>query len=145
MLVFLAVTSAAAFALNWLWEMVQMPGYAEAAGRGWGETAGMCTIAALRDLTLTLSIFAIVALAAGAARWAIQWRWNGYLAAAVLGALVATGYEWRILAFGPWRYTTAMPIIPRLGVGLWPFLQLPILVPASLAVGALAARGANRL
>ena len=144
MFVFLAVTSAAAFALNWLWEMIEMPGYAEASGRGWGETAGMCTIATLGDLTMTLSIFAIVALAAGTARWAIQWRWNGYLAAAILGALFATGYEWRILAFGPWHYTAAMPIIPRLGVGLWPFLQLPLLTPCSIAFGAMASRLVSR-
>lgn len=137
---FLVATSLISFAMNWLWEMIEMPGYAEMAGKTWGTTATACTIATLGDLTMTLSIFVIVALAAGSPRWAMEWRWNCFAAAAILGALFAAGYEWHILAFGPWSYSPAMPIVPGLGVGLWPFLQLPLLIPASLGLGALTIR-----
>ena len=133
--VFLAATAVVAFAINWLWEMVQMPAYAEMADKSWAETAIPCGIASLGDVAMTLAIYLIVALAAGSARWAMELRWNGFAAAALLGAVFATAYEWRVIAFGRWHYTAAMPLVPWAKVGLWPFIQLPILVPLSLLAG----------
>jgi hypothetical protein len=126
----------AAFGLNWLWEMVQMPVYAEMAGRSWWETAPRCTLASLGDVAMTLGIYAIGALAAGRWRWGMDCRWNVYTAAALLGAVFAMSVEWKSLAAGDWSYTERMPVVPMLGVGLWPLLQLVLLVPASLAITA---------
>lgn len=129
---FFALLLLAAFALNWLWEMVQMPAYAEMAGRTWGESAPTCTAAAAGDVVITLAIYAVAALAAGSLRWPLENRWNVYAAATLLGAAWATAVEWRALAFGRWSYADQMPVVPTLGVGLWPFLQLTLLVPAAL-------------
>lgn len=85
---------------------------------------------------ITLGIYGIVALATGRLRWGAERRWNAYAAAALLGAGWATATEWLALAFGGWSYTEWMPVVPVLGVGLWPFLQLTLLVPAALWVAA---------
>lgn len=133
---FVAALLVSAFGLNWLWEMAQMPAYAEMAGRSWGQTVPTCTLAAVGDVGMTLAIYAAGALAAGSLRWGLQRRWNVYAAAAILGAAAATAIEWRALASGRWSYAERMPIVPVLGVGLWPLLQLTLLVPAALWIAA---------
>lgn len=121
-----------AFGLNWLWEMVQMPAYAEMAGATWGQTAGRCGRAALGDVTWTFGIYGVVALAVRRARWGLDGGWRAYLASGALGAAAATWIESQALAAGRWSYTAVMPVVPALGVGLWPVLQLALLTPAVL-------------
>lgn len=43
----------AAFAFNWLWEMLQMRAYVEMASSTWSETVPRCTVAALGDVLST--------------------------------------------------------------------------------------------
>ncbi len=45
----------------------------------------------------------------------------------LFGLCVATINEWYGLSTGRWEYNVHMPIVPILGVGLTPFLQLGIL------------------
>jgi hypothetical protein len=33
-----------------------------------------------------------------------------------------------------WSYTDKMPIVPVLGIGLWPLAQLTLLVPLSVVI-----------
>lgn len=126
----------AAFSLNWLWEMVQMPAYAEMAGRSWWDTLQLCTVATLGDVVITFAVWGVGALAAGQVWWGVTGKWNVYATAALLGGAVAVVIEWRALASGRWSYTERMPVVPFLGVGLWPLLQLSLLVPATLWVAA---------
>jgi len=129
---FLAALALAAFVLNWLWEMAQMPAYAEIAGRTWWESVPSCSLAALGDVAITFAVYGVGALAAGCLRWGTKGGWNVYAAAALLGGLCAAAYEWRSLAARRWSYNAHIPIVPLLGVGLWPLLQLTLLVPAAL-------------
>ena len=133
---FFAALLVAAFGLNWIWEMLQMPAYAEMAGRAWHDTFWICTRASLGDVLITLSVYGVGALAAGQVRWGTTGRWNVYATAALLGAACAAVIEWKALATGRWNYSERMPIVPLLGVGLWPTLQLTLLVPASVRVAA---------
>lgn len=128
----------AAFVLNWIWEMAQMSGYAEMSKQLWRETALVCTVATLGDVAITLGIYGIGALASGQPRWGLENRWNIYATAALLGAACAMAIEWRALALGRWTYTDRMPIV--VGVGLWPLLQLTLLVPAALWIAAWSTR-----
>lgn len=66
---FVAALLVSAFGLNWLWELAQMPAYAEMAGRSWRQTVPTCTLAAVGDVGMTLAIYAVGALAAGSLRW----------------------------------------------------------------------------
>lgn len=130
----MAVAVIVAFGLNWLWEMAQMRAYVEMAGRPWQETVWPCAVASLGDVALTLVVYGIVALATGRMRWPVDGKWNTYAAASVLGAVCGLAMEWRALAQGRWSYTDQMPTIPVLGVGLWPLLQLALLVPVTLGI-----------
>ena len=48
--------------------------------------------------------------------WAVIWG----------GLVFAALIEWYALFFNWWQYTDAMPIVPVLGVGLSPFVQLAL-------------------
>lgn len=128
---FFAAFIVVAFFLNWLWEYVQMPAYA-APARSWSSTALAHVVPSLGDVAITLGIYGIAALAAGRVDWAASGKWNVYAAAALLGGASATAYEWKALGAGWWSYSELMPVVPFLGVGLWPLLQLTLLVPAAL-------------
>jgi hypothetical protein len=87
-------------------------------------------------VAVTLAVYGLGALAAGRWRWGVRPRWNVYATGAVLGGLVATALECRFLASGRWSYNERMPVVPILGVGLWPLLRLTLLVPAAWAIAA---------
>lgn len=53
-------------------------------------------------------------------------RATGVWLTAVLGAMTATIIEWHALRTGRWTYNSLMPLIPWLGVGLYPVLQMAI-------------------
>ena len=59
-----------------------------------------------------------------------RWQWGIFL----LGFVIAVGIEWWALQTGRWAYTSAMPIIPFLSVGLTPALQLGLLGLASFKI-----------
>ncbi len=129
---FFAALFIAALCLNWPWEMVQMPAYVEMSGHSWRETACRCTEASLGDVAITFGICGVGALAAGQSRWAMNGTWNVYAAAALLGVACAVAVEWKALGLGRWSYADQMPVVPGLSLGLWPLLQLGLLVPISL-------------
>lgn len=131
---FFMLLALAAFSLNWLWEMVQMSAYAEMAESSWRETALLCARASLGDVAMTFGIYGLGALAAGRLRWGMEGKWNVYAAAALLGAVFAAAFEWKALSSGRWSYTSQMPIVAVLGVGLWPLFQLVLLVPVSFTI-----------
>jgi hypothetical protein len=49
------------------------------------------------------------------------------VALALLGGLISVGLERTALSAGRWAYGSAMPVIPGLGVGLTPVLQMALL------------------
>ena len=111
-----------------------MPAYAEMAGRAWGQTVVTCTVATLGDVAVTFAVWAVGALAAGRLTWGMSGRWNVYAAAALLGGAWAVAYECHSLATGRWSYDGRMPVVPLVGVGLWPLLQLTLLIPLALGL-----------
>lgn len=137
----LVAITAVAFVLNWGWEMAQGSAYVELAALPWDQRLVRCTIAALGDAALTLGIYGIGTLAAGRLRWGLSGDWNVYATGALLGCASALAIEWRGLAFGIWSCNEKMPIVPIAKIGLWPFLQLTMLVPVSFWI---ARRGAKR-
>ena len=113
-----------------------MPAYAEMADRPWPETARRCTVATLGDVFMTLAVYAVGALAAGRVRWATSIQWNTLVAAGLLGAHWAVAVEWWAIATERWTYNDVMPVVPVLGVGLWPLVQLSLLIPAAIWIAA---------
>lgn len=115
------------FVTNWAWEMAQMRAYATLADRPWHSTILPCSAAALADAGLTLALCGVSILLARA-------RLPLLASSALLGAVAAVVIEKVELARGSWSYTEDMPIVPIIRVGLWPFLQLTVLVPISIGL-----------
>ena len=129
---FFAAMFVAAFGLNWLWEMLQMPAYAGMSGRPWREKVLVCTLASIGDSIITLGVYGVGALATRRLRWGMQGGWKVYVTVGLLAAACAVVVELTARATGHWSYLERMPTVPMLGVGLWPFLQLTLLVPLAL-------------
>lgn len=53
---------------------------------------------------------------------------------ATIGGILATGIELHALSSGRWRYSALMPVVPVLGVGLLPLLQLMLLPGLTLRI-----------
>ncbi len=130
----------AAFVLNLTWEILQMFAYSGMTDAPWAKIIVLCSVASLGDVGITLIVFVTVALAAGTLSWAWNFRWHSYTAAALIATCYSTLTELWGLASGKWAYTPNMIVVPVLNVGLWPFLQLMLLVPLTIWIAALISR-----
>ncbi len=124
------VVYALAVLLNYPWELAQTPLY-----EGMSDLRSAlwhCLVAAFADGLLVLLIVFIVRAALrrdllrgpGAA---------GYAVMAVAGLLVGVAVEWwGLQVAGRWVYSPRMPLLPGLGVGFVPVMQMLLLPPVIL-------------
>jgi hypothetical protein len=123
---FYGVLFALAFGLNWIWENGQMFAYTTEAGDSWAKSLLFCTLASIVDAVVTVLIYVFL-------KFLIKPIGpKFYLSAAILGALCAVGFEWFAFSFGLWSYSKMMIVLPILGVGLSPLVQLLLLVPLAI-------------
>lgn len=121
-----------AFGLNWVWEMLQMPAYAKTIGNSWQTKTLVCTAASVIDAVITLGVYGLGARLTGRMEWAMRESRKVYLSFALAGAVCAVLIEKVALAFDFWSYSERIPVLPALGTGLLPFLQLTLLLPLAL-------------
>ena len=129
---FLFVLWLAAFGLNMLWESAQVFAFSSLDKASAFEVFILVTIASIADAFITLAAFLIVALLRRNWQWRKSAGVSDFLIFAVVGMLSAVLIETIALSRGTWTYGDYMPIIPLLKIGLLPFLQLTILLPAAL-------------
>lgn len=123
-----ATVYAVAVAANYPWELAQSSLY-EGMG-GFGAMVWHCFVASLGDGLLVLLIFGVGWLAFGRARWFVRPGIAGFGLMLAAGLVVAVAVEWAALyVFRRWSYTARMPLVPGLGVGIVPVLQMVILPP----------------
>lgn len=116
------------FFLNFIWETGQAPLY-QAYG-GFSENWTLCAQAALGDIVMVGIIFGAMGFLFGGG-W-IYRLYGKYLASLFLiGGVLAVVVEKWGLGTGRWQYD-AMPIIPFLGIGLTPVLQM-LIIPLAVA------------
>lgn len=122
-----------AFLLSFPWEMLQSPFFQGMTTARHGEAVRICTLATLGDVGLMLVNFWIVAWVGGGRRWPLEptvARVAGFtglgLAATILFEILATQVWHR------WHYSSLMPTIPMLEVGLIPLLMWGVLPPLFL-------------
>lgn len=130
---FLTALFIIAFGLNWLWEMTQILAYAGIEERSWIKVLINCSLASVGDGILTVGVYLVAAFMLGRLRW--DTNAAGliiYPVMAFFGAVSAIAIERIALKFGFWSYQELMPVVPVLQVGLLPFLQLTLLLPAAL-------------
>ena len=108
---------ALAFLLNWLWENLHTPLYYHPDGE-------MINSLMLLQATLFDALFITLL---GAVVLVIPYLRTRPWLASLIGVLAALAIEWQALSTGRWAYTEAMPIVPLLGTGLTPTIQLGLL------------------
>ena len=125
-----------AFLLNYPWEFMQVPLFEGMADQPHWEAVKVCTRAALGDAVIMLIAYWAVAVLRRSRAWiAAPGRRSMWILRSI-GVFIAVIIEWLALHgwwLASWRYSTAMPIVPGLGVGLVPVLQwvvVPSLVTA---------------
>ncbi len=123
----LATIFVVAVLFNYPWELAQAQLYVGM--NNFRTTWWHCFRASLGDGLLVLMIFAV--------GWAVLRRdWfahpdvRGYAVMLVTGLAIGGGVEWiAVHLMGRWAYTTQMPLVPGLGVGIVPLLQMLVLPP----------------
>lgn len=121
---------AVAFLLNWIWEATHAAAYVESTGP-FLYRLRHCLPMAGTDALWTLAIWGL----ATAICWRTERRALRLATLAVLGALTAVVVERIALADGRWTYNALMPIIPVVGVGLWPVAQMVVLPVLAVWLG----------
>lgn len=125
-------TTAAIFvvaaAFNYVWELVQSPLYAEM--EGFSQMLWHCVVPSLGDGVLILLIYGLGWVVLRRPDWFVRPGRRGYSLIIIAGLLIAISVELvAVRAFGRWKYTTRMPLLPGLGVGLAPIAQMLVLPP----------------
>lgn len=117
-----------AVALNYPWELGQTPFYE---GMRFPGAWSHCFVAALGDGLLVMVIQTTMAVLSRSADWYRAAPWPAYLLVATAGLIVALAVEWWGLHIaGRWRYSPLMPLVPGIGIGAIPLLQMMVLPPA---------------
>lgn len=113
---------------NYLWELAQAPLY-EGMQRlriVWWH----CFVASLGDGLLVLLIFAAGWMVLHRQDWFVSPGVRGYAVMLATGLVMSVSIEWiAVHIVGRWAYTERMPLVPGLGVGLLPILQMLVLPP----------------
>lgn len=124
---FYGVLASVAFGLNLFWEVAQMFAYEIKTGETLAGSLIFCTLAAVVDALVTISIYGFLAQILKRTN-----RFEFYFAAAFLGASCAVFFEWLARFSNLWSYNKEMFVIPLLETGLLPFAQLTTLVPIAI-------------
>ncbi len=120
--------------INYIWEIAQAPLFVEMeASIGWH-----CFVASLGDGLLVILIYGTGALLRRDSAWFQQPVFRDYALILLLGAALAIVVEWVALhVLQRWSYTTGMPIVPIVNIGLTPLLQMLVLPPVILRIAAI--------
>lgn len=113
-------------AVNYVWEMAQMPLYERMpfdSVRSWL----VCFRAALGDGVIVLTIWAAGAAVFRRVHWFTPLTPLTALVALAAGATIAVGIELHALSAERWAYSSLMPILPGINVGVSPLIQLLVL------------------
>ena len=115
-----------ALGINYIWEMVQMPFYQEmrySDPRAWL----FCFRASVGDAVFSVLVFLGGWLLFRAWDWPKKLNFPKVAFLVVIGVAAATITELVALKGDRWAYTRLMPLLPIIGVGLVPVIQLAIL------------------
>ena len=126
-----------ALLLNYPWEFIQAPLFEGMAERPHWAAVKACTQAALGDSLIMLMAYWGVAAQRRGRAWIAAPGWRDVLLFSSIGVAITVVIEWLALKGGwlsSWTYSSLMPIIPGLGVGLVPVLQWVVLPPLVVAL-----------
>lgn len=116
---------ALAFVLNFLWEMVQMPLFKNMS-LNW-KTTLFCAGASIADCIMILLLYLGFGLMYKDSLWFRRPVFLRVVLLVIVGGLGAVLAEKKNLYLGNWAYSSYMPLVPVIDVGLSPLLQFMIL------------------
>jgi len=121
----LGIVCALSFGLNFVWEMLQMPLFR---GMDWSPASWvLCAAASLGDAAFAATAYAVLALRHQDVKWVCARDARDVLLVIAAGVLTSTLGESMGQTLGWWSYSALMPLMPGLGVGTAPLVQLAIL------------------
>lgn len=119
-----------AFLLNYPWEFLQVPFFAEMATAPHWDAVRFCTRATFGDAGIALVAFWLVAVGARSRLWILRPTAGHIAGFAGVGIAITVGFEWLATeVWDRWAYSAAMPTLPLLGTGVLPLLQWTVLPP----------------
>lgn len=122
-----------ALLLNFPWEMLQAPLFADMRSSPHATATMACLQATLGDLVIMLSAHGVVAIRTRDRRWMVAASGVQLMLFVGVGMSITVLIEWlatRGLWISHWTYAATMPLLPGTGIGLLPMLQwllLPLL------------------
>lgn len=120
------------FVVHFVWEYLHFGLYTDY--DHWIGSVPVYWLATVGDVLYTLGAFALVSAIKKSYEWVPRATRADYLMLVALGCLIALFVEYKGLALDRWEYLPEMPLIPILGVGLSPILQMAILLPVTFFV-----------
>ena len=133
-----------AFLLNYPWEFIQSPLFADMANRPHWEAVKGCTRATLGDAVIMLTAYWGVSTLRRDRAWISAATRGDVLMLIFVGVCITAIIEWLVLHgwwLQSWRYSAAMPLIPWLGIGWVPVFQWLILPPLVVGLAGRQLRG----
>lgn len=119
-----------AFLLNYPWEFLQVPFFAEMPEMGHWDAVLFCTRATLGDVLIALVAYWVVAALRRRRDWLLRPDIRAIAGFVVVGVVITIGLEWHATVLQDrWQYAERMPTLPLLGTGLAPLLQWLVLPP----------------
>jgi hypothetical protein len=115
-----------AYGLHQLWESFHVSLYG---GYEHLTTLPITVYATLGDVAYTIGAYLFIALLKRDMRWPLSMARTDIAALAFMGMAISLFVEYRALAQMRWFYLDAMPLIPGLGVGLSPVVQMTMFLP----------------
>ncbi len=118
---------------NYIWEMFQMPlfeGLSIKELRSWLT----CLAATFGDANIILFIWFCGLLIYKDIWWICKITVPRVLLVVSMGFLITWVFELYAISSGRWAYSSAMPVIPFINIGLSPVLQMTILPPFLLFI-----------
>lgn len=129
----LLIIAGTSLVLNLAWENLQAPLY-QGYSNFW-QHFPICSIASLGDVLIILVLYFVLAIVNRDILWISKMNRADVVVLIALGVLVAIGIEKWALATLRWQYSSAMPLIPYVKVGLLPVLQMGLLPLITYYVG----------
>ena len=131
----IAILFVVAAAINFLWEVAQMPFYAWQGS--FFDAAAHCVLPSLGDGFMVLMIYAIGWLVLRRSDWSDRPSVPSYILMLLSGFTLAMLVEWGgVHVLGRWSYAANMPLLPGWGIGVIPILQMLVLPPIIFKVTA---------
>lgn len=123
--------------LHFGWGVSQMPLYvfSGVTSAGYTEFIQLHWIVAAKDALISVALYLIVGILVKNAGWGRRFNYRRLMFLCALGFLWAVGIEYHaVMVAHRWAYSSAMPLLPALLVGVAPVLQMMIVPFVGIAL-----------